>query len=189
MILAGALTRRLRSARPWRVSATPNRCTMRSISSSVTMNGGASMARSPLTPSAWPTLGHTTRPASSAAAANVSANRAARGKRRPGRRVGHELDAGQESAAAHVAHAGQLAERREPRVKRRRDRGAALDQRVLAEIPQRGHAGGAERRMMRERLGMEQGARARAPARPPGAAEPPRPRAARTRRRCPSPAS
>src|SRR5258705_2842242 len=60
-------------------SARPNRCTMRSISSSVTMNGGASMARSPLTPSARPTLGHTTTPGSSAPAAKGSAKRAGRG--------------------------------------------------------------------------------------------------------------
>src|SRR5712664_921979 len=56
-----------------------NRLTISPISSSVTMNGGATITRSPLVPSACPTLGHTVRPASRAASANRSANFAERG--------------------------------------------------------------------------------------------------------------
>src|SRR2546422_10559281 len=61
-----------------------NLLTISPTSSSVMMKGGATITRSPLVPSACPTLGHTVRPASSAASANLSANRSEE------RRVGKE---------------------------------------------------------------------------------------------------
>src|SRR5256884_2025532 len=60
-------------------SASANRRTISSISCSVTMNGGATMTRSPFVPSACPTLGHTTSPVCCAASVNDSAKRAVRG--------------------------------------------------------------------------------------------------------------
>src|SRR5205823_2247485 len=59
--------------------AVVKRVTIWSISCSVIMNGGATTTRSPLTPSACPTLGQTTSPASRAASANASTNLTARG--------------------------------------------------------------------------------------------------------------
>ena len=77
------------------------------------------------------------------------------GKGRAAGLIGHELDAGQQAAAADIAHVGQLAEPLQPPVEVRPHGGAALDQGVLAEVPQGRHAGRAERGMMRECLGVE----------------------------------
>ena len=119
--------------------------------------GGASITRSPLTPSACPVLGHTTSPSSSAAAVSASAA-AADARSGSGSPVRHQFHAGQEAAPTDVAHQRMLAEPGQPGVQSPTHVGTALDQTMLTEVPDRGDAGGAEYGMMGKRLGMLQSA-------------------------------
>ncbi len=85
------------------MSADSRRSTIMSISSSVTMNGGAIITRSPRVPSACPTLGHTTSPASSAAVGDSLRDVRLTRERRSRLPVLDELHRGQQPATAHIA--------------------------------------------------------------------------------------
>ena len=153
-----------RTPRGWlacRSSATPKRVTISSISAAVTMNGGASITRSPFVPSTWPTLGQTTSPARSACSVNVSANFSARGSGARVRGSSTNSTPASSPRPRTSPDVRQLAQGGELRVKDDAQLGATLHQPVRLQIAQRRKPRGAGDRMEREGLGVQQAAGAR----------------------------